>query len=147
MAVPVFKRSVSKKQYKYHFKERIQKPIISLTERNLGVSDEIYLKRQKILDKKIDELLRSLFVIFTCISRGEFYPTTIEEKQEKEKYQICAIRECAVLKDNIQFCYEIFEPNNIKEYTQLANDLKDELIYLKYWKKNTEKLEKVELTT
>ena len=146
MAVPYFKRSVSKKEYEYHFKHKVQKPILNLLKRDFGIDKKIpnWVTDNPawLIKQKRKEILKSLYYIATCIGRSKYYPLNEEEKGIKISYQDKAIRECYALHDNIQFCSEIFFPiKNINNYTQLVTAIKDEVTYLKYWKKYTDRLE------
>ena len=142
MAVPVYKRNLSKKQYFYYFK-KIQKEVISLLLRDFNISEE---KREDtpdwLINQKRIEIMRSLSIISTCISRAEaFYPTTEKIKNDVLLYQIRAIQECYNLHDNIQFCSEIFFIKKIKIYNEIAYSIQQEVVFLKEWKKIVNKIQ------
>ncbi len=143
MAVPLYKRSVSKKQYFYHYK-KTQKEIISLLLRDFGIKeqkDDVIECPMWLIEFKRTEILRSLTVISTYISRaGAIYPDTEELKQNRLTYQMRAIQECFALHDNIQFCSEILPVKNRNVYTQIAHDIQQEVTFLRYWKRVTNKI-------
>ena len=85
MAVPYYRRSVSKKEYFYNFK-KIQKEIISLLLRDFGIretDDEICIAPAWMVEQKRKEILESLSSISTYISRtSAVYPTDEIRKKE-----------------------------------------------------------------
>lgn len=143
MAVPYYRRSVSKKEYFYNFK-KIQKEIISLLLRDFGIretDDEICIAPAWMIEQKRKEILESLSSISAYISRASaVYPTNEIMKKERIVLQNRAIQECFVLHDNIQFCSEIFPVKNRNVYTQIAYNIQQEVLFLKYWKKSTNKI-------
>ena len=143
MSVPLYKRSVSKKEYYYNFK-KIQKEIISLLLRDFGIKeqkDEIIECPMWLIEHKRAEIMRSLNVISSYISRaGAIYPNTEELKKDQMVYQVRAIQECFVLHDNIQFCSEILPVKNKNVYTQIAHDIQQEVAFLRSWKRVTNKI-------
>ena len=146
MAVPYFKRSVSKKEYMYHFKHRLQPAVIDLLKRDFNINTDSSSWEEKnpwwLIQQKRTELLKSLALIRTCISRAGFYPKDLKEKEMKQRYQLNAIQECYVLYDNLEACTELFSPiKNINVFTLLATQIKDEITYLKYWRKYTDRVE------
>ena len=144
MSVPLYKRSISKKQYFYHYK-KLQKEIISLLLRDFDIKDTQQYPLW-IIEHKRNEIMRSLNTISTCISRAEaVYPNTEELKQDRITYQTRAIQECFALHDNIQFCSEILPIKNRNIYTQIAYNIQQEVVLLRYWKRATNKI-KIEKT-
>lgn len=143
MAVPYYRRSTSRKEYFYHFK-KIQKEIISLLLRDFAIKeakDEIDVLPLWLIDQKRKEILESLSLISSYISRASaVYPTDEIMKKERIILQNRAIQECFVLHDNIQFCSEIFPVKNRNVYTQIAYNIQQEVLFLKYWKKCTNKI-------
>lgn len=143
MAVPYYRRSVSKKEYFYNFK-KLEKEILSLLLRDFGIKvqeEDKVLFPDWLIDCKRKEILKSLSDIAAYISRGSaFYPQTAELKREQIIFQNRAIQECFVLYDNIQFCSEILPIKNRNVYTIIANSIQKEILYLKYWKKYTNKI-------
>ena len=72
MAVPEYRRSVSKKEYFYKFK-KIEKEILSLLIRNFGAEENS--APEWLIKNKRDEILKSLTIISSYISRAEaIYP-------------------------------------------------------------------------
>ena len=62
MAIPCYRRSISKKEYFYNFK-KIQKEIISLLLRDFGIreiDDEICITPAWMIEQKRKEILESL---------------------------------------------------------------------------------------
>lgn len=143
MAVPYYRRSVSKKEYFYNFK-KLEKEILSLLLRDFSIKaqeEDKVLFPDWLIDCKRREILKSLSDIAAYISRGStFYPQTAELKRERIIFQNRAIQECFVLYDNIQFCSEILPIKNRNIYTTIANSIQKEILYLKYWKKYTNKI-------
>lgn len=140
MAVPYYKRSVSKKEYFYYYK-KLRKEILSLLSRDfeiLATDDGTLLAPDWMIEDARKGILKFLSTISSCISRGTaFYPTTEELKNTQLKFQIRAIQECYDLHDTIQFYSEVFPIKNKNVYTMIANQVQNEVTLLKYWKKNT----------
>lgn len=138
MAVPASKRSVSAKEYFYNFK-KLKKEILFLLLSDLGV--ELGSTPDWLIQDKREEILKSLTAISSYISRASaIYPQNEDMKKETLLYQARAIQECYVLHDNIQFCSEIFSIKNINIYIMIANHIKEEVEYLRYWRKGTAKI-------
>lgn len=138
MAVPEYRRSVSKKEYFYKFK-KIEKEILSLLIRDFGIEENS--APEWLIKNKRDEILKSLTIISSYISRAEaIYPQNEDMKKETLLYQARAIQECYVLHDNIQFCSEIFYVKSINTYTITANEIKEEVELLRDWRKGINKM-------
>lgn len=138
MAVPEYRRSISKKEYFYKFK-KIEKEILSLLIRDFGIEEDS--TPEWLIKNKRDEILKSLTIISSYISRADaIYPQNEDIKKETLLYQARAIQECYVLHDNIQFCSEIFCIKNINVYTIIANEIKEEVSLLRIWRKGVNKI-------
>ena len=140
MAVPYYKRSVSKKEYFYYYK-KLRNEILSLLSRDFGIlktDDGTLVVPYWIIEDARKGILKFLSTISSCISRGTaFYPTTEDLKNSQLKFQIRAIQECYDLHDTIQFYSEVFPVKNKNVFTIIANHIQNEVLFLKYWKKFT----------
>ena len=139
MAVPYYKRSVSRKEYEYHFRKSVMKPAIDLLNRNFAIKDEDVAPLVWLIQIKRREIMKSLSVIATYISRAKFYPEDEEQQKVKMTYQDRAKQETFALYDNLQLCSEIFPVKKKNSYTLLGKAIKEEVQYLKYWRKYTKK--------
>lgn len=138
MAVPYFKRSVSKSEYLYHFKKNVQLPLLNFITNNFGMSKEkVRAYPYPILDIKKKELLKTLNIIQVNISLNKRTPENLKQYNKKLEHIDNAIDYCGVLKDQLQVCFEFFSftKGNITRYNDIIQAIEDEKIYLKYWQK------------
>lgn len=84
MAVPYYRRSVSKKEYAYNFK-KLEKEILSLLLEDFGVKEEQKINCPEwLIDTKRKEILKSLSDVSAYISRaGAFFSTSEELRRER----------------------------------------------------------------
>jgi hypothetical protein len=139
MAVPKYKRSVSAKEYWHTFK-KIRTDIRTLLLEDFKVKTEMEDNMKGypiwILQHQGGRILNSLSVISACINRAEaiHYPTNDNDYNRMIKLQNRALEECFVLYEEMTDCSELF-PVKQKCYTIIGHMIKDEILYLKYWRK------------
>jgi len=143
MAVPKYKRSISKRLYFYKYKQ-IKKEVISLLLKDFGIQRVYignYTSPSWMIEHYRANVMNSLSTISSYIARAHaLFPNTEEIRHEQLILQNRAIQEMFVLYETLQFCSDIFEIENINLYTMLAESIMEEITLLKEWRKYTSKL-------